>query len=111
VLFRSGFATSGLPRADRRDRLARPRRRLVAVARVLAGGLVVLAGAVIVAPWLLGGPGAGTDTVVAHLVAAVLAVGATAVAAHRRTPSGPALAAVAAVPVILLVVLSVSWWA
>ena len=106
-----GFPTSGLPRAYRRDRLARPRRRLVAVARVLAGGLVVLALAVVAAPYLLGGPGAGADTVTGHVVAAVLAIGATAVAAHRRTPSGPALAAAAAVPVILLVVLSTSWWA
>jgi hypothetical protein len=106
-----GFPTSGLPRAYRRDRLARPRRRLVAVARVLAGGLVVLALAVIAAPYLLSGPGAGADTVTGHVVAAALAIGATAVAAHRRTPSGPAVTAAAAVPVILLVVLAGYWWA
>ena len=106
-----GFATAGTPRAHRRDRLARPRQRLVALARVLAGGLVVLAVVVIAAPAVLGGPGPGTDTIVGHLVGAVLAVGATAVAAHRRAPSGPALAAAAAVPVILCVVLWTFWWA
>jgi hypothetical protein len=107
-------ATAGIPRAyrrDRRDRLARPRRRAVALARVLAGGLVVLAVVVLLAPALLGGPGPGADTVAGHLVGAVLAVGATAVAAHRRTASGPALAAAAAVPVILLAVLWFAWWA
>ncbi|MDF2975776.1 MAG: hypothetical protein K0S40_504 [Actinomycetospora sp.] len=104
-------ATAGIPRAHRRDRLARPRARAVALARVLAGGLVVLAVVVLLAPVLLGGPGPGADTVAGHLVGAVLAVGATAVAAHRRTASGPALAAAAAVPVILLAVLWSSWWA
>jgi hypothetical protein len=106
-----GFATAGIPRAHRRDRLARPRRRAVAVARVLAGGLVVLAVVVLLAPVLLGGPGPGADTVAGHLIGAVLAVGATAIAAHRRTASGPALAAAAAVPAILLAVLWSSWWA
>ena len=106
-----GFATAGIPRAHRRDRLARPRRRAVAIARVLAGGLVVLAVVVLLAPVLLGGPGPGADTVAGHLIGAVLAVGATAVAAHRRTASGPALAAAAAVPVILLAVLWSFWWA
>ncbi|PVZ08545.1 hypothetical protein [Actinomycetospora cinnamomea] len=106
-----GFSTAGIPRAERRDRLARPRRRLVGLARVLAGGLVVLAVVVLLAPSLLGGPGPGTDTVVGHVVGAVLAVGATAVAAHPRTPSGPAVAAAAAVPALLLVVLWSFWWA
>ena len=101
---------SGIPTA-RPDRLVRTRRRLVAVARVLAGGLVTLAVVVIVAPWLLGGPGPGSDTVLAHLLAAGGAVAATAVAANRRTGPLVAVLAAAAVPVILVVLFSLVWWA
>lgn len=85
--------------------------RLVSLARVLAGGLVVLALVVIVAPLVLGGPGPGTRTVVAHVVAAVVAIVATAVAAHPRSPTPVALVAGLAVPATLLVLLSSVWWA
>jgi hypothetical protein len=103
----AGFPVTRPPRPDR---LAGTRRRLVGLARVLAGGTVVLAVVVVVAPWLLGGPGPGTDTVVGHLVAAVGAVGATALAAHRRTRPVVSVVAAAAVPVILFVLLAVVWW-
>jgi hypothetical protein len=103
----SGFATGTFRRPDR---FVGTRRRLIALARVLAGGLVVLAVVVVAAPWFLGGPGPGVDTVVGHLVGAALAVGATAVAAHRRTSPVVAVVAAAAVPVILVVVLSLVWW-
>ncbi|GAA4887107.1 hypothetical protein [Actinomycetospora straminea] len=107
----SGLSTGAIARAGHPDRLAGTRRRLVALARVLAGGLVVLAVVVVVAPWFLGGPGAGVDTVAAHLMGAVVAVGATAIAAHRRTSSGVAVLAAAAVPVILFLLLAITWWA
>ncbi|MFC5142307.1 hypothetical protein ACFPK1_29055 [Actinomycetospora rhizophila] len=103
-----GFAVAS-PRPP--GRLAGTRRRLVALARVLAGGLVVLAVVVIVAPWFLGGPGPGLDTVAGHLVGAAAAVAATAVAAHRRTSPVLAVAAAASVPVILFLVLATVWWA
>ncbi len=85
--------------------------RLVSLAPVRAGGRVVLAHVVIVAPLVHGGPGPGTRTVVAHVVAAVVAIVATAVAAHPRSPTPVALVAGAAVPVTLLVLLSSVWWA
>lgn len=107
----SGLSTGAIARTGRPDRLAGTRRRLVALARVLAGGLVVLAVVVVAAPWLLGGPGPGVDTVAAHLFGAVVAVGATAIAAHRRTSSGVAVLAAASVPVILFLLLAISWWA
>lgn len=98
----------GVPGAPRRSRWTA---RLVSLARVLAGGLVVLALVVIVAPLVLGGPGPGTRTVVAHVVAAVVAVVATAVAAHPRSPTPVSLGAGLAVPATLLVLLSSVWWA
>ncbi len=86
-------------------------RRLVGVARVLAGGLVVLTLAVVGGPWVLGGPGAGGAVVAGHVVGAALAIAATAVAAHPRTPSTLGVLAALAVPVDLLVVLGTYWWA
>lgn len=100
----------GEPRGEGRA-ARRWRSRSVALARVLAGGLVMLALTVLGAPLALGGPGPGTGTVVAHVVAALVAVAATAVAAHRRTPTAVALVAGLAVPVTLLVLLWFSWWA
>ena len=89
---------------------ARLVRRLVGLARVLTGGLLVLAVLVVVAPWVLGGSGPGADTVIGHVVAALVAVGATALAAHPRTPVVVASAAVLVVPVTLFVLLGVVWW-
>jgi hypothetical protein len=86
-------------------------RRLVGLARVLAGGLVVLALAVVAGPWLLDGPGAGGAAVAWHVVGAVVAIVATAVAAHPRTPSTIGVLAALAVPVDVLVVLGTYWWA
>lgn len=83
---------------------------LVGMARVLAGGLVVLAVVVLGAPLVLGGPGAGVETVVGHLVAAGVAVAATALAAHRRTPAPVATVAALAVPVTVVVLLGTVWW-
>lgn len=91
-------------------RESRLRRALVGVARVLAGGLVVLAVVVVVAPLVLGGPGPGADTVLGHVIAPVIAVAATAVAAHRRTPVPVACAAALVVPVTVAVLLGVVWW-
>ncbi|MDD7937794.1 hypothetical protein PHK61_05085 [Actinomycetospora lutea] len=104
-----GLATGSFARPP--ERLVGTRRRLVALARVLAGGLVVLAVVVIVAPWFLGGPGPGVDTVAGHLVGAGAAVAATALAAHRRTSPVLAVVAAASVPVILFLVLAIVWWA
>jgi hypothetical protein len=92
-------------------RTATARRRLVGVARVLAGGLVVLTLAVVAGPWLLDGPGAGGAVIVGHLVGAAVAVVATAVAAHPRTPPAVGVLAALAVPVDVLVVLGTYWWA
>jgi len=89
----------------------RAQRRLVGLARVLAGGLVVLTLAVVAGPWLLGGPGAGGRAVVGHLVGAAVAIIATAVAAHPRTPATLGVLAALAVPVDVLVVLGTYWWA
>ncbi|MEJ2864865.1 hypothetical protein [Actinomycetospora flava] len=106
-----GFATGSFPRrAEPPERLVGTRRRLVALARVLAGGLVVLAVVVVVAPWFLGGPGPGVDTVIGHLVGAAAAVAGTAIAAHRRTSPVVAVVAAASVPVILFLVLAIVWW-
>jgi hypothetical protein len=77
---------------------------------VLAGGLVVLAVVVLLAPLVLGGPGPGADTLIAHVGAALLAVGATVVAAHRRTPVPAACVAALVVPVAVAVLLGTVWW-
>ena len=102
------------PGAATRDGTARggtAQRRLVGLARVLAGGLVVLTLAVVAGPWLLGGPGAGGPAVAGHLVGAAVAIVATAVAAHPRTPATLGVLAALAVPVDVLVVLGTYWWA
>ncbi|WP_433801920.1 hypothetical protein [Actinomycetospora sp. CA-084318] len=85
--------------------------RLVEVARVLTGGLMVLALVVVVAPLVLRAVGPGLGVVVGHVVGAVVALGATGIAAARRTPVWPATVAALAVPVTVLVVLSLNWWA
>lgn len=85
--------------------------RLVEVSRVLTGGLMVLALAVIVAPLVLSAVGPGVSTLVGHLVGAGVALTATGIAASRRTPVWAATVAAGAVPVIVLVVLAVYWWA
>jgi hypothetical protein len=84
--------------------------RLVEVARVLVGGLIVLTLAVIVAPLVLAGTGPGVDVLVGHIVGAVVALAATGVAASRRTPVWAATVAALVVPVDVLVVLAVFWW-
>jgi hypothetical protein len=84
--------------------------RLVEVARVLVGGLIVLTLAVIVAPLVLAATGPGVDVLVGHLVGAVVALAATGVAASRRTPVWAATVAALVVPVDVLVVLAVFWW-
>lgn len=84
--------------------------RLVEVARVLVGGLIVLTLAVIVAPLVLAATGPGIDELVGHLVGAVVALAATGVAASRRTPVWAATVAALVVPVDVLVVLAVFWW-
>ena len=85
--------------------------RLVEVSRVLTGGLMVLAIAVVVAPFVLSAVGPGLSTLIGHLVASAAALTATGIAASRRTPVWAATVAAGAVPVIVLVVLAVYWWA
>lgn len=85
--------------------------RLVEVSRVLTGGLMVLAIAVIVAPLVLSAVGPGVSTLVGHLVGAAVALTATGIAASRRTPVWAATVAAGVVPVTVLVVLAVYWWA
>lgn len=85
--------------------------RLVEVARVLTGGLMVLTLVVIVAPLVLRAVGPGLGVVVGHLAGAVVALAATGIAAWRRTPVWAATVAGAAVPVTVLVVLYLNWWA
>ena len=85
--------------------------RLVEVSRVLTGGLMVLAIAVIVAPLVLSAVGPGVSTLIGHLVAAGAALTATGIAASRRTPVWAATVAAGAVPVIVLAVLAIYWWA
>ncbi|GAA4831839.1 hypothetical protein GCM10023201_19780 [Actinomycetospora corticicola] len=85
--------------------------RLVEVARVLTGGLMVLALVVVVAPLVLRAVGPGLGVVVGHVSGAVVALAATGVAAWRRTPVWAATVAAAAVPVTVLVVLYLNWWA
>ncbi|WP_018335205.1 hypothetical protein [Actinomycetospora chiangmaiensis] len=85
--------------------------RLVEVARVLTGGLMVLALVVVVAPLALRAVGPGTGVVVGHVAGAVVALAATGIAAWRRTPVWPATVAALAVPVTVLVVLYLNWWA
>ncbi|MFC5062075.1 hypothetical protein [Actinomycetospora atypica] len=85
--------------------------RLVEVSRVLTGGLMVLAIAVIVAPLVLSAVGPGVSTLIGHLVGAGAALTATGIAASRRTPVWAATVAAGAVPVIVLAVLAVYWWA
>ena len=84
--------------------------RLVEVARVLTGGLMVLTLVVLVAPLVLAATGPGVDVLVGHLVGAVVALAATGVAAWRRTPVWAATVAALVVPVDVLVVLAVFWW-
>jgi hypothetical protein len=85
--------------------------RLVEVARVLTGGLMVLALVVVVAPLVLRAAGPGLGVVVGHVAGAVVALAATGIAASRRTPVLAATLAAAAVPVTVLVVLYLNWWA
>ena len=85
--------------------------RLVEVSRVLTGGLMVLAIAVIVAPLVLSAVGPGVSTLIGHLVGAGAALTATGIAASRRTPVWAATVAAGAVPVIVLAVLAIYWWA
>ncbi|MEJ2867547.1 hypothetical protein WCD74_07200 [Actinomycetospora sp. OC33-EN08] len=85
--------------------------RLVEVARVLTGGLMVLTLVVGIAPLVLSAVGPGLDVLTGHLVGAVVALTATGIAAWRRTPVWAATLAGAAVPVTVLVVLSLNWWA
>ncbi|MCD2187178.1 hypothetical protein [Actinomycetospora soli] len=85
--------------------------RLVEVARVLTGGLMVLALVVVVAPFVLRAVGPGLGVVVGHVTGAVVALAATGIAAGRRTPVWPATVAALAVPVTVLVVLYLNWWA
>ncbi len=84
--------------------------RLVEVARVLTGGLMVLTLVVIVAPLVLTGTGPEFGSLVGHVVGAVVALAATGVAAWRRTPVWAATVAALIVPVDVLVVLAVFWW-
>jgi lipopolysaccharide export LptBFGC system permease protein LptF len=84
--------------------------RLVEVARVLVGGLMVLTLAVIVAPLVLAASGPGIGVLVGHVVGAVIALAATGVAAWRRTPVWAATVAALVVPIVVLVVLAVFWW-
>jgi hypothetical protein len=84
--------------------------RLVEVARVLVGGLMVLTLAVIVAPLVLAASGPGIGVLVGHVVGAVIALAATGVAAWRRTPVWAATVAALVVPIDVLVVLAVFWW-
>jgi hypothetical protein len=84
--------------------------RLVELARVLVGGLIVLTLAVIVAPLVLAGSGPGAGVLVGHIAGALVALAATGVAASRRTPVWAATVAALVVPVDVLVVLAVFWW-
>jgi hypothetical protein len=84
--------------------------RLVEVARVLTGGLMVLTLVVIVAPFALGAVGPGSGVMAGHVVGAVVALAATGTAAWRRTPVWAATVAALVVPIDLLVVLTVFWW-
>ncbi|MDL5157316.1 hypothetical protein [Actinomycetospora termitidis] len=85
--------------------------RLVEVARVLTGGLMVLALVVGIAPLVLSAVGPGLDVLAAHLAGVVVALTATGIAAWRRTPVWAATVAASVVPVTVLVVLSLNWWA
>ncbi|MCD2194349.1 hypothetical protein LQ327_13300 [Actinomycetospora endophytica] len=84
--------------------------RLVEVARVLVGGLMVLTLAVIVAPLVLSGSAPEVGVLVGHVVGAVVALAAAGVAASRKTPVWAATVAALVVPVDVLVVLAVFWW-
>jgi hypothetical protein len=84
--------------------------RLVEVARVLTGGLMVLTLVVIVAPLVLAATGPGVGALVGHLVGAAVALAATGIAAWRRTPVWAATVAALVVPLDVLVVLAVFWW-
>jgi len=113
------------PRTLRTVRLVRPgarsneappppsrlRRVLVGLARLLTGGLLMLAVVVAGLPPLLSDRGPGLGVVVGHIVAALLALAATVVAAARRPPPGVAVVAAAVVPVLTVGVLAGYWWA
>ena len=91
--------------------VGRLRRRLVGLARALTGGLLVLAVAVALLPPVLGDRGPGVGTVVSHVAVALVALGASVVAAGRRTAPAIAVVAGLAVPVLTLVLLLGYWWA
>ncbi len=84
--------------------------RLVEVARVLTGGLMVLTVVVVVAPLALASTGPGAGALAGHVVGAVVALVATGLAAWRRTPVWAATVAALVVPLDVLVVLAVFWW-
>lgn len=84
--------------------------RLVELARVLVGGLMVLTLTVIVAPLVLAASGPGIGVVLGHVAGSAVALAATGVAAWPRTPVWAATGAALVVPVDVLVVLAVFWW-
>ncbi len=84
--------------------------RLVEVARVLTGGLMVLTVVVAVAPFVLGAVGPGVGVIAGHVVGALVALAATGIAAWRRTPVWAATVAALVVPLDVLAVLAVFWW-
>lgn len=91
-------------------------RALVGLSGALTGGLVALAGALMVAQWLVSEanrPGPGIATVIGHAVAALVAVVLQGVADRSRARSRGGRAALAAVAVLLLVsaVLWFGWYA
>lgn len=84
--------------------------RLVEVARVLSGGLMVLTLVVVVAPLVLGAVGPGLGVLAGHVAGAVVALAATGLAAWRRTPVWAATVAALVVPLDVLAVLAIFWW-